>query len=104
MRWRPSKYGSIPTHCACGGLRFPSRKEARRFAELVLLEKAGTIEQLYTQVPFKFESGVTYIADFVYRENGAWVAEDTKGMKTRVYMIKAKLFVNEYPQFELRES
>ena len=33
----------------------------------------------------------TYIADFLYYENGNKVIEDVKGVKTSVYRIKKKL-------------
>lgn len=42
------------------------------------------------------ERAVTYIADFVYIENGLTVIEDTKGMKTKDYIIKRKLVKQKY--------
>ena len=33
----------------------------------------------------------TYIADFMYNEDGKQVVEDVKGVKTSVYRIKKKL-------------
>ena len=87
------------------GMTFASKKEANRFCELRLLERAGAITELKTQVKFvlipaqKGENGkiiereCSYIADFTYRQNGAIIAEDTKGFKTKDYIIKRKLML-----------
>lgn len=40
------------------------------------------------------ELACDYVADFVYRnEDGATVVEDTKGMRTKDYVIKRKLML-----------
>lgn len=102
------KYNSKKTEL--DGITFASRKEAARYAELKLLEKAGQISGLALQVPFellpktKDERGVKYVADFVYRQNGKTVAEDVKGCKTREYILKRKLFKLIYPEIEFRET
>ena len=97
------------------GKIFDSRKEARRYKELSLLERAGEIQDLQTQVKFiliptqreadtigkrggvhkgkVIEKECAYIADFVYMENGKKVVEDTKGFKTKDYIIKRKLML-----------
>jgi hypothetical protein len=86
------------------GIAFASKKEARRYSELLLLERAGVITDLQMQVPFVLipsqkingkvvERECKYIADFVYTENGKKVVEDTKGMKTDKYIIKRKLML-----------
>ena len=93
---RPTKYGNKKS----GG--FDSRKEAARYAELALMERAGLIKNLKRQVrfeliPSQYKDGkclyrsVSYIADFVYEQNGETVIEDTKGFKTPEYIIKKKL-------------
>lgn len=93
---RPTKYGNKKS----GG--FDSRKEAARYAELALMERAGLIKNLKKQVKFEllpaqFKNGkclyrsVSYIADFVYEQNCETVVEDTKGFKTPEYIIKKKL-------------
>lgn len=87
------------------GIDFDSKKEARRFCELCLLEKAGQITNLERQVKFELipsqkidgkvvERSCTYVADFVYTENGKNVVEDTKGFKTKDYIIKRKLMLH----------
>lgn len=86
------------------GIEFDSQKEARRFRELRLLERAGKITGLERQAKFELipaqridgkvvERACTYIADFVYFEDGQMVVEDTKGFKTKDYIIKRKLML-----------
>ena len=105
------------------GLTFDSLKEYRRFCDLLLLERAGAITDLKRQVAFELipaqyeeiatgefykrgerkgqpkfkrvciEQSVVYNADFVYTENGKKVVEDTKGVKTKDYIVKRKLML-----------
>ena len=94
-----SKYHAKKT--TIDGIEFDSAKEAKRYAKLRDMEMAGKIQHLRLQVPFElvpcFECdgvkyrGMRYIADFVYYRNGKQVVEDTKGAKTREYLIKKKL-------------
>lgn len=102
------KYGNKKT--VLDGVEFDSRKEARRFCELKLMERAGEIYDLQRQVPFiliptqRDESGkmlereVKYIADFTYRDckTGRLTVEDVKSPVTRKnkeYVIKRKLLL-----------
>lgn len=101
MRSSRSKYGSQKV--TVGGVTFDSQREYRRFCELSLLERAGKITNLQRQVKYvlipsqKDEKGkviereCSYIADFVYVENGKLVVEDAKGYKTPEYRIKKKM-------------
>ena len=85
------------------GETYDSVKEYRRAKELELLEKGGVIKDLKRQVRFEIipsqrgddgkvvERAVTYVADFVYFEDGKLVVEDTKGFRTKDYIIKRKL-------------
>ena len=87
------------------GETFDSIKEYRRFVELSLSERAGAIKDLKRQVKFELipsqridgkvvERPVSYVADFVYEtKEGRVVVEDTKGMKTKDYIIKRKLML-----------
>lgn len=97
------------------GVTFDSRKEYRRYQELLLLERAGKITDLQRQVEFVLipaqrepdtigvrggvkkgkviEQKCSYIADFVYMENGKKVVEDTKGFLTKDYKIKRKMML-----------
>lgn len=98
---------------------FQSKKEASRWLELKLLERAGKIKDLKRQVKFVLipaqrEQGIigkrggikqgklierelSYIADFVYTENGKIVVEDAKGYKGgtvyALFVIKRKLML-----------
>ena len=97
------------------GITFDSVKEYRRFRDLSLLEKAGKITELKRQVEFvlipaqrepdiigkrggvkkgkTIELKCSYIADFTYKVNGETVVEDTKGFRTKDYIIKRKLML-----------
>lgn len=88
------------------GKTYDSVKEARRHAELKMLESAGKISDLERQVKFELiptqrdsqtgkvlERSVSYIADFTYYENGRYVVEDVKGFRTPEYRLKKKLIL-----------
>jgi hypothetical protein len=79
------------------GISFDSKKEAARYQELLLLERAGQIENLEIQprldlVVNNCKIGF-YKGDFRYKDlaTGNSVLEDVKGMKTPVYNLKRKL-------------
>ena len=80
------------------GIVFPSKKEARRYSELKLLERAGKIKHLRRQVPYKITIAAKYVADFVYVDcfDGAEIVEDVKGYKTREYLRKKKLMAAQH--------
>ena len=111
-----NKYQALK--CSVNGIEFDSRKEARRYQELLLLQRAKEISNLrmqvkYVLIPAQYESyerhgkngqrlkdgqrllekECSYIADFVYEENGKEIVEDTKGIKTKGYIIKRKLML-----------
>lgn len=117
---RKSKYGN--RKIIKDGQAFDSAKEARRWLELCLLEKAGEITDLRRQVEFPLlptqreastevyqrgenkgkpkpgkviEKPVVYIADFVYKrtDTGETVVEDTKGFRTKEYILKRKMLL-----------
>lgn len=118
-----SKYYNVKTR-ALDGTVFDSRKEAIRWDELTLLQRAGKISNLQRQVQFDLipsqyerferygkkgnrlkdgyrliERAAVYTADFVYNdENGNQVVEDTKseGTKTEAYILRRKLMYYRY--------
>lgn len=125
MAWNRSraKYGN--RKAVIDGITFDSEREAHRYTELKILEKAGKItglqlqrefelipeqrektDQIYTQGKNKgrfkpgklLERKCSYVADFVYwdLENNCMVVEDTKGMRTKEYIIKRKLMLYKY--------
>lgn len=100
------KYHNKPTKV--DGLRFDSKKEAQRYQELLLMQRAGVITNLQRQVYYllkptqRDKSGkllfkkLGYVADFVYRQNGELVVEDVKGMKTPLYKWKRAEMYEKY--------
>jgi hypothetical protein len=104
------KYGNRKV--VADGIRFDSEKEWRRYTELQLALKSGLIAQLEVHPAFDIvvngEKVCTYVGDFAYRiyrdtvkdgETLTWdgdrfflrVVEDTKGYRTRDYILKKKL-------------
>ena len=97
-----SKYGNKKVEI--NGIVFDSKREARRWLELDALAKAGEIQDLERQVPFLLipsqkvdgkvvERAVSYVADFTYKQNGKTVVEDSKGHKTKDYILKRKMML-----------
>ena len=100
---KKSKYGNERTET--NGIKFDSKKEARRYMELRQLETMGRISDLKLQHTFTLQEAFTtesgeriqaikYIADFTYVEVGKFVVEDVKSPATRsnpVYRMKNKM-------------
>lgn len=95
MKPKRSKYNNVKTEI--NGIMFDSKKEAKRYHELKLLERAGEITCLELQKDFPIEINgkkiCKYLCDFHYldRATNKWVVEDVKGYKTPVYNLKKKL-------------
>ena len=91
---KPNKFGAVPT--SAHGYTFASKGEAERYSHLVMMERAGKIQHLRRQVPYRLVVEGTlvcrYIADFVYFQDGKRIIEDFKGVRTPEYKLKAKLF------------
>lgn len=91
------------------GIRFDSKKEAKRYLELKILEKAGAIKDLRRQVPYvlinksRYGRAIKYVADFVYYEDDKLVVEDVKGVRTPVYKLKKRLMAEVYG-IEVKET
>lgn len=98
------KYGNKKVEV--DGIEFDSKKEARRYCELTLLQRAGKISDLQLQREFELipaqyetyprygktgkrlqdgkrciEKSCTYKADFCYMQDGQLVVEDVKGYR-----------------------
>ena len=94
-----NKYGNRKV--TVDGITFDSRKEATRWQELRLLERAGEIHSLCRQFRFTLipkqegERACYYIADFCYIDSrtNQYIVEDAKGYKTPEYRIKRKLML-----------
>lgn len=107
------KYNAKPTQV--DGHNFDSKREAARYQELTLLQRAGEICNLQLhptfelQKSFKDSTGkkhraIVYEADFSYYEKGnpRPIVEDTKGFETQAWLIKKKMFLFHYPLYDLR--
>lgn len=94
------------------GIEFDSEKEKNRYIGLKQLERLGVIQNLQRQVKYELQPSfklngktirsITYIADFVYIQDGAEIIEDVKGMRTKEYLLKKKMFEYKY-QKEIKE-
>lgn len=101
-----SKYGSCVT--LVDGIRFHSKLESERYLELKLLATAGLISGLELQPRFALrvdgELIATLVADFAYHDGaGNKVVEDTKGFRTREFIMKSKLFAVLYRPLKITE-
>ena len=118
MQEARSKYGAKKTTVESSGnrLTFDSQKEARRFKELLILQRAGKIRDLHLQEHFLLTRPHTlptgqkikreeYVADFVYdrrvkdstgRVQWAQVVEDVKGYRTSDYIRKKNRMLDLY--------
>lgn len=92
---KKSKYGNKKTEV--NGILFDSKKEANRYKELLIMQKAGLIGLLEIKTVFELNPGGThslkYECDFEYVDSrtGERIIEDVKGMKTKVYLKKKRL-------------
>jgi hypothetical protein len=90
------KFHAKPTEL--DGIKFPSKLEARRYAELQVLRAAGEVLFFLRQVPFHLPGGVTYRVDFqIFWTDGRVSFEDAKGVATEVYRIKRRQVEALYP-------
>jgi len=92
-----SKYHNARTEAK--GLRFDSGKEAAEISNLIVLEEKRLIFALRLQVRFPLPGGIVYVADAVYLDEKLKAhVVDAKGMLTKEFKIKAKLFKERYGQ------
>ena len=93
-----TKYGAVKT--VIDGIKFDSKKEAKRYQDLRLLERSGEIESLELQPRYDLiVNGVNigfYKADFRYWRGCKQIIEDVKGMRTATYQLKKKLIAAIY--------
>ena len=103
--FKKSKYHN--KRCEYKGIKFDSLKEMQYYKKLELLQNFGKISELKRQVEFvlieTFKLGdktyrkTKYIADFVYKDGeGKYHVVDTKGFKTKEYLLKKKLMAWKY--------
>lgn len=99
-----AKYGNIKVQI--DGKTFDSQLEARRYRVLVFMQRAGEISGLTLQPKFLLQEGfmhngkkilpIYYVADFKYHRNGLMVIEDTKGHRTKDFLLKKKMLLYKY--------
>jgi hypothetical protein len=92
--------------CEYKGLKFDSLKERNHYIVLEHLEKTNQIKDLKRQVKFELQPSfklnnktiraITYIADFTYLKDNKLVVVDTKGFRTKDYLLKKKMFQYKY--------
>lgn len=80
------------------GIKFSSKREAKRYRELIEAWKAGAVVFFLRQTPFHLDGGVKYVCDFlVFWADGTCTCEDVKGMRTPLYIAKKKMVEAKYP-------
>ena len=80
------------------GIKFASKKEAKRYQQLKMLQNSGEILFFLRQVPFHLQAGVKYVCDYlIFWTNGEVTIEDVKGIKTDMYILKKKMVEATYP-------
>lgn len=104
------------TKTVADGIKFDSKLEAERYAQLKILERAGVIKGLELQPSFELlpsfrKNGKTwrktvYKADFRYIlcKDDRIIIEDVKGSTaviTDVFRLKQKLFEYKYPDYTI---
>jgi len=114
-----SKYGNKKEEV--NGIVFHSGEEAKRYEQLLFLEKAGDIKDLTLQPKFILQEAfnkdgvqyhkIKYIADFMYYDTstGRAVVEDVKAwdktlkkyVLTKEFIIKRKLFEKRYQDLKI---
>ena len=105
------------------GIKFDSKAEYKRYTELKLFERVKNISDLELQVKFELQPSfvdnqgvkqraITYVADFVYKENNKIIVEDLKSVATAkdsTYKIKKKMLLwlfkrdEDYINYEFKE-
>lgn len=104
------------TKTVVDGIKFDSKLEAERYAQLKIMEHAGVIRALELQPSFDLlpsfrKNGKTwrktvYRADFRYilAKDDRIIIEDVKGSTaviTDVFRLKQKLFEYKYPEYTI---
>ena len=90
------KYNNVK--CTYNGFKFDSIGERNRYKTLELLQLAGEISELKTQVKFPIVINnvkiCSYIADYTYNDKqGNYIVEDFKGVQTSIFKLKKKLML-----------
>ena len=98
----------------CDGIIFDSIKEKNYYCELKILRMAGEVIDFERQVTFELQPkfkcagktirAIKYVADFVVTyADGSIAVIDTKGYKTKEYLLKKKMLLYRYPDINFKE-
>ena len=97
------------------GIAFGSKKTAKVYQELKLLERDGRIKDLSVQHKFELQPAfkkngeiirsINYIADFVFFDFDLMrnVVMDAKEYNTEVCLLKKRMFEYKYPELTILE-
>lgn len=110
-RVKGNKYKNIKT--VIDDITFDSKKEADYYCQLKILKRAGEIKDFGLQQKYELQptfkkngttyKAISYVADFVITNNdGTTEVIDIKGMETKEFKIKKKLFEYKYKDLELK--
>jgi hypothetical protein len=92
---KKSKYRNQPT--IVDGIRFASKKEAKRYHELKILKQSCRVKEFELQKSYKLAGRYRYVCDFFVKwRNGTETVEDVKGFKTPVYKLKKAWMKDKY--------
>lgn len=97
------------------GIVFASKKEGDYYCNLKILKKAGMVKSFELQVPFELQPkfkhegktirAIKYVADFVVNyPDGRQIVVDTKGFRTKEYLLKRKMLLYKYPDILFEEA
>lgn len=90
------KFHAVAT--VADGIRFDSKKEARYYARLKLLQASGEVVFFLRQTTFHLPGGVRYVCDFqIFQADGTVLFVDTKGMETAEFKAKKRMVEAIYP-------
>lgn len=94
-RSKPSKYGARKTEY--NGVTYASGLEAACAAQLDRLQAAGLVVEWKGQPRYELAAGLRYTADFEVRyATGLPRVIDAKGVLTRDFVMRRKLFEDRY--------
>ncbi|WP_020615773.1 DUF1064 domain-containing protein [Paenibacillus daejeonensis] len=87
------------------GNKFDSKMEAKYYIHLLMLQQAGQIKEIGLQPAYQLEEGprsIVYKADFLVTwSDGRQEVIDVKGVQTKDFRMKAKMFRNRNPHMPL---
>lgn len=97
---KPGKYRNVKTEA--DGIVFDSKAEAKRYAELKVMQRAQEIRWFSRQPSFLLPGEIRYRPDFIVcGADGALWVEDVKGYETPEFKLKRRLWDSSFPELPL---